>query len=99
VRVNKSAQHLQYEYEYYLCGPPQYYSPTPHQALNPNNYRRALMCAIPQAITPNPHTNLLNVYIQYIANKIEFQLKKRFLLLSDSCSFVKCKLQACPLVS
>jgi hypothetical protein len=30
---------------------------------NPNNYRRALMSMPPQAITPNPHTNLLNVYI------------------------------------
>jgi hypothetical protein len=33
------------------------------------------MSAIPQAITPNPHTNLLNVYIQ-IANKMGFQLKQ-----------------------
>jgi hypothetical protein len=30
------------------------------------------MSAVPQAITPNPHTNLLNVYKQ-IANKIDFQ--------------------------
>jgi hypothetical protein len=43
----------------------------PHQAHNPNNYGRALMSALPQAIAPNPHTNLLNVYIQ-IANKMEF---------------------------
>jgi hypothetical protein len=28
-----------------------YYSPTPHQAHNPNNYGRALMSASPQAIT------------------------------------------------
>jgi hypothetical protein len=39
-----------------------------HQAHNPNNYGRALMSAPPQATAPNPHTNLLNVYIQ-IANK------------------------------
>jgi hypothetical protein len=30
------------------------------------------MSAPPQAIAPNPHTNLLNVYIQ-IANKMGFQ--------------------------
>jgi hypothetical protein len=30
------------------------------------------MSAIPQVITPNPHTNLLNVYIQ-IANKMGFK--------------------------
>jgi hypothetical protein len=35
--------------------------PTPQQGHNPNNYGMALMSAIPQAITPNPHTNLLNV--------------------------------------
>jgi hypothetical protein len=35
------------------------------------------MSAIPRASTPNPHTNLLNVYIQ-IANKMGF--KKNFLL-------------------
>jgi hypothetical protein len=34
------------------------------------------MGAILQAITPNPHTNLLNVYIQ-IANKMEFQPKQK----------------------
>jgi hypothetical protein len=33
------------------------------------------MSAIPLAITPNPHTNLLNVYIQ-IANKMGFQPTK-----------------------
>jgi hypothetical protein len=33
------------------------------------------MNAIPKAITPSPHTNLLNVYIQ-IANKMGFQPKK-----------------------
>jgi hypothetical protein len=32
------------------------------------------MSAIPQAITPNPQTNLLNVYIQ-IENKMGFQPK------------------------
>jgi hypothetical protein len=36
--------------------------PTLHQAHNPNNYWRALMSAIAQAIAPNPH-NLLKVYI------------------------------------
>jgi hypothetical protein len=34
------------------------------------------MSAIPQAITPNPHTNLLNVYIQ-IANNMGYQQKKK----------------------
>jgi hypothetical protein len=33
------------------------------------------MSALPQAIAPNPHTNLLNVYIQ-IPNKMGFQQKK-----------------------
>jgi hypothetical protein len=37
-----------------------------------NNYGRALLSAPPQAIASNPHTNLLNVYIQ-LANKIGFQ--------------------------
>jgi hypothetical protein len=46
----------------------------PQQGHNPNNYGRALMSAIPQAITPNPHTNSLNVYTQ-IANKMGFQKK------------------------
>jgi hypothetical protein len=32
------------------------------------------MTALPQAIAPNPHTNLLNVYVQ-IANKMGFQQK------------------------
>jgi hypothetical protein len=30
------------------------------------------MSALPKAIAPNPHTNLLNVYV-HIANKMEFQ--------------------------
>jgi hypothetical protein len=34
------------------------------------------MSAPPQAIAPNPHTNLLNVYIQ-IENKMGFQKKKK----------------------
>jgi hypothetical protein len=51
-----------------------YYSPTPHQAPNPNNYGRAILSSPPQAIAPNPHINLLIVYIQ-IANKMGF--KKR----------------------
>jgi hypothetical protein len=59
-----------------------YYSPTPHQAHNPNNYGRALMCGIPQAITPNSHTNLLNVYIQ-IANKMGFKKKKEHQYTAD----------------
>jgi hypothetical protein len=32
------------------------------------------MSALSQATAPNPHINLLNVYIQ-IANKMEFQQK------------------------
>jgi hypothetical protein len=48
----------------------------PHQAHNPNNYAMTLMRALPQAIGPNPHTNLLNVQI---ANKMG--LKK-----STSCT-------------
>jgi hypothetical protein len=51
----------------------------PHKAHNPNNYGRALMSAPPQAIAPNPYTNLLNVYIQ-VANKMGFQPKKNFFL-------------------
>jgi hypothetical protein len=43
-----------------------------HQAPNPNNYGRALLNALPQAIAPNSHTNLLNVYIQ-LANKMGFR--------------------------
>jgi hypothetical protein len=50
----------------------------PQQDHNPNNYGRALMSAIPQAIAPNPHTNLLNAYIQ-IANKMGFQPKKKYI--------------------
>jgi hypothetical protein len=34
------------------------------------------MSAIPQAIAPNPHTNLLNLFI-HIANKMGFQQKKQ----------------------
>jgi hypothetical protein len=34
------------------------------------------MSALPQATTPNPHANLLNV--QQITNKMEFQPKKTF---------------------
>jgi hypothetical protein len=44
-------------------------------APNPNSYGRALMSVPPQAIAPNPHTNLLNVYIQ-LANEMGFQKKK-----------------------
>jgi hypothetical protein len=48
----------------------------PQQGHNPNNHGRALMSAIPRAITPNPHTNLLIVYIyMQIANKMGFQKK------------------------
>jgi hypothetical protein len=39
-------------------------SPTPHESRNPNNYGRALLSVLPQAIASNPHTNLLNVYLQ-----------------------------------
>jgi hypothetical protein len=54
----------------------------PQQAHNPNNYGRALLSALPQAIAPNSHTNLLNnllnnlLYIQLyiqIANKTWFK--------------------------
>jgi hypothetical protein len=64
-----------YYVAYVLCSfRYKYYSPTPHQAHNPNNYERALMSVIPQAITPNLHTNLLNVYVYIqIANKMGFQ--------------------------
>jgi hypothetical protein len=44
----------------------------PHQAHNPNNYGRALLSAPPQAIAPNLHKNVLNVYIQ-LANKMGFK--------------------------
>jgi hypothetical protein len=37
------------------------------------------MSALLQAIAPNPHTNLLNLYIQ-IANKMGFQQQKIILL-------------------
>jgi hypothetical protein len=47
----------------------------PHQAHNPNNYGRALLSAPPQAIAPNPHTNLLSVYIQPV-NKMGIQQKE-----------------------
>jgi hypothetical protein len=47
------------------------------------------MSAIPQAITPNPHTNLLNVCIQ-IANKAGFQPKK-ITCIENDCNF--CKIQ------
>jgi hypothetical protein len=38
------------------------------------------MSAIPQAITPNPHTNLLNVY-EYIeiANRMGFQQQQKLI--------------------
>jgi hypothetical protein len=50
----------------------------PHHVHNPNNQGRALMSALPQAIAPNPRTNLLNVYMYIqIANEIGFQPKKR----------------------
>jgi hypothetical protein len=38
------------------------------------------MSALPQAIAPKPHTNLLNAYIQ-IANKMGFQQQKNFIFL------------------
>jgi hypothetical protein len=34
------------------------------------------MSALPQAIAPNPHTNLLNGYVQ-IANKMGFQQQQQ----------------------
>jgi hypothetical protein len=36
------------------------------------------MSAIPQAITPNPHTSLLNVYVQ-IANKMAPAVDSQFM--------------------
>jgi hypothetical protein len=54
----------------------------PHQAHNPNNYGRALMSAPPQAIAPNPHTNLLNVYIQ-LANKMGAKNTLKFLFVYE----------------
>jgi hypothetical protein len=53
--------------------------PHAQQGHNLNNYGGALMCSIPQAITPNPHTNFVNVYIQ-IANKVGFQQNKKSVL-------------------
>jgi hypothetical protein len=54
-----------------------YYSPTPHQAHNPNNHGRALLSAPPQAIAPNPHTTLLNVQYMYgLQMKWGFNKKK-----------------------
>jgi hypothetical protein len=53
-----------------------FHTPTPHQAPNPNSYGRALLSVPPQAIAPNPHTSLLNVYIQ-LANKMGFQQKQK----------------------
>jgi hypothetical protein len=50
----------------------------PHQTHNPNNYGRALMSAIPQAITPIPHTNLLN-YIYRLQIKLGFNPKKKII--------------------
>jgi hypothetical protein len=44
-------------------------------AHNLSDYARAVMRAPPQAIAPNPHANLLNVYVQ-IANKMG--LKKHY---------------------
>jgi hypothetical protein len=50
----------------------------PQQGHNSNNYGRALMSAILQAIAPNPHTNLLIVYVYiYICRlQIKWGLKK-----------------------
>jgi hypothetical protein len=67
---------------YHLSFRYKYYSPTTHQDANPNNYGRALLSAPPQAIAPNPHTNLLNVYIQ-LANKMGFQPKKNITSVSN----------------
>jgi hypothetical protein len=49
---------------------------TPHQAHNLNKYGKALMSAPSQAIVPNHHTSLLNVYIQ-ITNKLGFQQQQQ----------------------
>jgi hypothetical protein len=53
------------------------YSPTSHQAHNPNNYGSTLMGALPQAIAPNPHANLLNVYVYRLQIKWGFNKKKK----------------------
>jgi hypothetical protein len=45
------------------------------------------MSAPPQAIAPNPHTNLLNVYIQ-IANKMGVQPKKTGLQKQDGMTHI-----------
>jgi hypothetical protein len=58
----------------------------PHQAHNLNNYGRALMSALPQAIAPDLHTNLLNVYIQ-IANEMGVQQKKKKRRFGEKCLF------------
>jgi hypothetical protein len=42
------------------------------------------MSATPQATAPNPHTNLLNVYIQ-IANKMGFKKIKLYTTLVTMC--------------
>jgi hypothetical protein len=38
----------------------------------------SIWSALPQAIAPNPHANLLNVYIQ-IANKMGFEQQQKIL--------------------
>jgi hypothetical protein len=50
----------------------------PQQGHNPNNYGRALMSVIPRAITPNPHTNLLIIYIYICICRLQIKwgLKK-----------------------
>jgi hypothetical protein len=42
------------------------------------------MSAHPQAIAPNPHTNLLNVYIQ-IAIKMGFQQQQKWNYREQNC--------------
>jgi hypothetical protein len=51
--------------------------------MRPNNYGRALMSAIPQAIAPNPHTNLLNVYIYRL--QIKWGVQKNYLNSDSLC--------------
>jgi hypothetical protein len=58
----------------------------PHQARNPNNYGRALMSDPPQAIAPNPHTNLLKLYIQF-TNKMGLNRKKFHIAKQEDCPY------------
>jgi hypothetical protein len=64
-----------------------HYLATAHQAHNPNNYGRALISALLQATAPNPHTNLLNVYIQ-IANKMGVKKKEKQIMTTNNVQII-----------